>query len=402
MEFKGWELKHLLLTTQPQFITKIKASIEGSIDNEKTVNILTAKCTPITFWVGVVPIVFTPIISIDATLTLKGEIKFQATLVDINYSYTFGSSYDNGEFSPISENTSEPPKYLEDAKFTLNGELKLQPQLNYRYELYNTGSYLGLYGYFYAKLAAEYGSDSDADKKITLNCGVTLGADVKLQIFSNEIGSWNKDLYHNNWLIWEKQWGSIPEIDDLVPPEILDAIEDLGQTINWGNTPPIIEGSYFVSPLVLVKSNFWDFYSPGTVFDDEYITFSSQNNDDQTVQVSYSQGGSVGNGTGSFIVGHDNVFSVFVPVVSIDEYGLQRDLVEVYSGELVDGGIRNWQQTLLMIDDHGDPMNKYIENGQGRLFKDGDGFSERTSGSQSAPALRSKKSSFGVSIISSK
>ena len=50
---------------------------------------------------------------------------------------------------------------------------------------------------------------------------------------------------------------------------------------------------------------------------------------------------------------------------------------DVYSGTLEPDGIRNLQRSVFMVDDKGDPNDDYIENGQGRLVKDGDGFSER-------------------------
>jgi len=185
--------------------------------------------------------------------------------------------------------------------------------------------------------------------------------------------------------------------EEIIPYDILEAIKELGLEIHGGINPPQIGGSYLISPVIRVKSNFTDYSSN---FADIYMTFSEQNNTNLTVKVDYTQIGNQATGLGAFIRGEGNKFTVYVPVLWTSTSGYTCDLLEVYSGEIEEGGIRNWQQVLIMKDDHGDPANEWIENGQGRLFKDGNGFSERITQSKSAPVLRSK-SSTGVSIISS-
>jgi hypothetical protein len=111
-----------------------------------------------------------------------------------------------------------------------------------------------------------------------------------------------------------------------------------------------------------------------------YLTFSEQNNAKLTVKIDYTEdsdkGVGQGNGIGAFITGEGNKFSIFVAIeYKIGSYTCET--VEVYSGEIEENGIRNCQNVLIMVDDHGDPGNQWIGNGQGRLFKDGDGFSEK-------------------------
>ncbi len=84
-----------------------------------------------------------------------------------------------------------------------------------------------------------------------------------------------------------------------------------------------------------------------------------------------------GDGFGSFISGQGNNFTVYVKIDAEDTKGHKLLQTEVYSGTLEQGGIRNLQRSLFMIDDKGDPNGEYIENGQGRLVEDGDGFSEK-------------------------
>jgi hypothetical protein len=181
-------------------------------------------------------------------------------------------------------------------------------------------------------------------------------------------------------------------VPDIITPEDLEAIEELGLEIYEGKTPPDVTGTYFISPLILVKSNFADGYKPGDRFSDKTLTFSEQKND-LSIKVDYTQGGSQGTGLGSFISGKDNKFTVYVPIESTNGYGTCY-MIQVYSGEIEPGGIRNCQFALIMKDKNGVP--NVINNGQGRLFKDGDGFSERID-----PSAISRKPTLGISTISS-
>jgi hypothetical protein len=236
-------------------------------------------------------------------------------------------------------------------------ELTTQPQ----FKLQLTA---GIGGNFYAKLAVE--DTIDSSKKITFSCGLEFEAKAKLKIFSNEIEEWNATFCSLDWPIWEKQWGSTAEIDKLVPPEIIDAVEDLGQTINWGYTPPNIEGTYLMAPMRKVRSNFYEGSSFG--YDAEY-TFYNQDIINSTIQMnahSFNMYGYVDNsdghseGIGTFIVGHDNAFSIFMRAESINDNGYKCASVVVMSGELVDGGIRNFQESVIVVDDYGQIITTFI------------------------------------------
>jgi len=188
--------------------------------------------------------------------------------------------------------------------------------------------------------------------------------------------------------------GLTDSIDSIVPPDILEKFQDLGVNINGGNTPPFIEGTYLMSPMRKVRSNFFEWGYPTL---DREMAFYNQDVSNLTIRIdtrSFNLQGFIDNsettseGIGSFIAGHDNAFSVFAKMVGSDEYGNQYEMVSVFSGELVNGGIRNWQEASIMVDDHGDPRNIWIENGQGRLWIDGDGFSERINNPNQSPPLR--------------
>ena len=96
-----------------------------------------------------------------------------------------------------------------------------------------------------------------------------------------------------------------------------------------------------------------------------------------TIKVTLKEGGLTGEGFGSFISGQGDNFTVYVKVDATDARGHELLQTEIYSGTLEANGIRNLQRSLFMVDDKGDPNNEYIDNGQGRLAKDEDGFSEK-------------------------
>ncbi|TXB62520.1 hypothetical protein [Phaeodactylibacter luteus] len=163
---------------------------------------------------------------------------------------------------------------------------------------------------------------------------------------------------------------------DFIPDEVLDEIRANGQVLYSGTNPPRLSGSYRISPLNLVSSNFDDFLIPGHTFEDERVTFSNFNRDDLTLLVAFEQANTMGQEYGSFISGSGDRFTIYVRIESEDTEGHTTLITKVYSGIVADDGIRDMQQSLFMVDDRGDPNNAYIENGQGRLVEDGDGFSE--------------------------
>ncbi|MEM9680156.1 MAG: hypothetical protein AAF901_07510, partial [Bacteroidota bacterium] len=70
-------------------------------------------------------------------------------------------------------------------------------------------------------------------------------------------------------------------------------------------------------------------------------------------------------------------FTVFVKMNS-QIGGFPVDSAVAISGTITANGINNVIVAFLMIDDRGDPQDVYIvENNQGRVFTDGDGFSPR-------------------------
>lgn len=222
---------------------------------------------------------------------------------------------------------------------------------------------------------------------------------VSTDIFPRTVSLVFSGKFNENFAVEPEEEDGVP---DIIPPEILDEIIGLGLEIHGGTTPPNIEGTYLISPAILVKSNFNDNAYPGSQFANQYLTFSKQNNSDLSIRVDYIEGSSQATGLGAFISGEGNKFTVYVPTVNTDEHGHICEVIEACSGEIEEGGIRNFYNVLIMKDDHGDPDNDLIENGQGRLFKDGDGFSERTTKGKAALAFKNKLSSKISNILNEK
>jgi hypothetical protein len=176
-----------------------------------------------------------------------------------------------------------------------------------------------------------------------------------------------------------EKWEALTEdVQNLIPPDILAAIEDLGITINEGKNPPNIEGTYYVSSLEIVRS------TAGSIAEqwDKYVTFSGQDNTaltinaDYTMQTNNSSFPFTSKGPGSYLVGEGNKFTVVVDGTR-EQGGYTAKTVEIFSGEISETGIINYHWAVMMIENNGNPLGVWIQNSTGYAKKDSDGFSER-------------------------
>ena len=166
--------------------------------------------------------------------------------------------------------------------------------------------------------------------------------------------------------------GSIEDIRDFYNDDLVDALEDLGFNLNTGNNPPNIEGVYFLSPLLLEASSVTGDIV-GMPFNDYTITFSNQNNSALTIDYFGDQGNQIDQGSGSFISGDDDNFTVLLITTSIDESNnTSADSAISISGVLTDGGIENIQMAFMMLDNKGNPNGEWIPNNTGRIAYDSD------------------------------
>jgi len=168
------------------------------------------------------------------------------------------------------------------------------------------------------------------------------------------------------------------DINDIVPDSLLRIMDSLGMPINGGDSPPAIGGYYHAAPFILLSSNRAG-DSPGAQFADYYVRFYDQSNSQLTVNIDYQNASEFGNGLGSFIVGKADSFSVFsrltVTVGTDSAY-----ILVVFSGKVQQQAIASMHVALFMLDNLGNPSGYFIANGDGRIFHDSDGTSEKIEG----------------------
>ncbi len=178
--------------------------------------------------------------------------------------------------------------------------------------------------------------------------------------------------------------GSRSSLEDLFSEEVVETLNELNFTINTGTNPPNLEGTFFVTRFILTDSNRPEDQIGNRFLDQEY-TFLNQNFEDNTIDFEGEQKNGIDgeatsflDGTGSFISGDDNRFSIFLLVDQVRvNSGSRSQNAFAISGEITESGIINFEQSFIMLDNFGNPFNEYIENGQGRRFIDEDRFSEK-------------------------
>lgn len=175
------------------------------------------------------------------------------------------------------------------------------------------------------------------------------------------------------------------DIQRLVPLSTIQKVRELGITIYDGRNPPNVEGIYLLARNYMTKSSVPDESSDPNGFADYRIRIYRQDQKNLTASldtkaVNQNTGAviSTATGQGTLLAGSGNYFSLFVVLESKRTNSTTRSrTLEVYSGEIAAGGIRNLQSTLFMLDDYGDPNDELIPVNTGRAFKDSNGFSER-------------------------
>jgi hypothetical protein len=123
-------------------------------------------------------------------------------------------------------------------------------------------------------------------------------------------------------------------------------------------------------------------YALGHQFADYRVQFHQQDNTKLTIEVDYVAGSEQGTGIGSFIVGSGTHFTVFVKV-NVTNAGKSAVAVEVISGSLESGSIKNFYFANFMIDNGGNTA-QFMANGTGRVLYDSDGTSESVASLKSA------------------
>ena len=177
--------------------------------------------------------------------------------------------------------------------------------------------------------------------------------------------------------------GTETDLTNFFNEEVVDALIDLDFTINEGENPPNLQGTYFASPIILTDTNVPSDII-GSKFLDLQFSFFDQENSENTIDF---EGETLSGSTvmerfsgidSSFISGEGNDFSVFSIITGeIVNTSAVADMAYAISGTISNNGILDFEIAILILDDRGDPTNSiFLQNGQGRKFIDQDGVSE--------------------------
>lgn len=184
------------------------------------------------------------------------------------------------------------------------------------------------------------------------------------------------------------------EVAEYVSDDEVKEIKEMGMSIHYGENPPIIGGlaeenlrklssaaiSYVANNLVLVESNIPEDYE-GMTFSNEYYSFSNQNNEDLTIDVNGSSTFATHEGSGTYITGEGDKFTVWSMVVSTDFLGEESQMMYMYSGKLTAEGFEDFEMSVLSIDsdfDDNGSDGSFIKTGQKRFAIEEDGLAAIT------------------------
>ena len=150
-----------------------------------------------------------------------------------------------------------------------------------------------------------------------------------------------------------------------------------------------------VNPPIAPALLHYDSYNAQGVdsFSNTYIEFYAQDMANKTLRTR-EQGGNDAQGTGSFISGEGNDFTVFLNNTGNDK-GISFKTATVISGTVTSKGIKNLYYGFLMLEKGDDPEGRVMDPGRYRIIKDGDGLSEYTKW----PGTRAYVSDFERSFV---
>ena len=165
-------------------------------------------------------------------------------------------------------------------------------------------------------------------------------------------------------------------INRVIPEDILDQMDDYIPIYDGGN-PPNVEGQYLISPVAITFDG-TNQYEIGDVFTDIYCQFLNQDMAHNTLDYNEKTGSSTSTGTGAFISGEGNRFSVFFNTEGVSvfsDYSINIKTALVISGIMTSEGIKDVYYAFVLVDKGDDPSHHIIDIGGFRVFKDSDGLS---------------------------
>lgn len=148
-----------------------------------------------------------------------------------------------------------------------------------------------------------------------------------------------------------------------------------------GNKPPKTEGVFVIDPVEIAYDSTNKFKVGYDKFNPLYIRLSNQDETNNTIdyescQLSNKVGTiSTGKGSGAFISGEGDRFSIFFKSTHVDQYSDYNVTMKeslVISGIKTDSGIKDLRYAFIVLEKSEDPNHHSMAVGGFRVFKDGD------------------------------
>lgn len=162
--------------------------------------------------------------------------------------------------------------------------------------------------------------------------------------------------------------------------DVIGGKERKDSLIRWmpiyeGDTPPNIEGCYFVDPFetVYCQDQGNGGYNPGDIVSSDYCRFLNQNASKNTLDFSSisANGNSTSEGKGAFIQGSGNNFTAFFDTEGATS-GITTKTALVISGTKTAEGIKDFYYAFVMVEKGDDPNHQLMNEGVFRVFRDKD------------------------------
>jgi hypothetical protein len=172
--------------------------------------------------------------------------------------------------------------------------------------------------------------------------------------------------------------GFAPEINNIVPASIIADLRARGMTIHEGQRPPTLSTAHQISPYEMVsKYGERDQFEVGRVIPDYFYKFYQQSGSAIKYDYYNAPRNDVGKGTGAFIAGNGQSFTIFSEDQGVSR-GIPYKSLSIISGELArDGSIKNFHYAFVIKEKTGDRNdNVLIPVNTGRIWRDGDRTSE--------------------------
>lgn len=171
--------------------------------------------------------------------------------------------------------------------------------------------------------------------------------------------------------------GSRINVESFLGSEVVEAMDDIGLTLFYGEKPPQIEGSFLINPAELKSSTVPA--DPEThTFDDLVASFKNQNNKDLTLDYEGDEFYENSVGQGTFIAGDGDNFTVYMKTKTTTILGGEALTAFIISGKMSSEGIVDTEVAVFMIEIiKDDIIVPFIPENTGRLIIDGNYLSDR-------------------------